>query len=144
MADDRDAADRAAYEATGNPLYLWAAIGWYAADEPLPAWIRNYLGQTTLELWRLVLDPTVAPGEAQKRTARALGLVSPGRNCFAEARHLRNDSFLATLYGLRAATGATAARLADVAGINPGGDQHDRIRSFRRRIAKVRRIWPRG
>jgi hypothetical protein len=61
MTDDRDVADRAAYETTGNPLHVWFAIGRYAADEPLPAWVRRYLLECVRELGLLHLDTTISP-----------------------------------------------------------------------------------
>jgi hypothetical protein len=135
--DDRDAADRAAYEATGNPLHVWAAIGRYAADEPLPAWVRRYLLQCVRELIRLQLNTAISPTEAAKRTARALGLVSHGRNCFANMRQLREDSLVNMLYTLGPGPGETeawAVDLAEATGTTP--------RSIRRRVAKARRAWP--
>jgi hypothetical protein len=143
MTDDRDAADRAAYEATGNPLYIWFAIGCYAQGEPLPAWIRTYLIECMRELSRLMLDYTISPGEAQQQTARALGLVSQGRNRFAEARQKREDDFLATMYGLGARKGQSdswAAKLAT--GTKADATLETKVRSVRRRVARARRTWP--
>lgn len=134
---DRDATDRAAYEATGNPLYVWFAIGRYGAGEPLPDWIMRYLHKSMRELARLMLDYTISPGEAQQQTARALGLVSQGRSAFADARHLREDSFLATLYGLMPGKGETESWVTDFA-----KKTGSRPRSIRRRVAKARRAWP--
>ena len=141
MREQRDAPDRAAYEATGNPLHVWAAIGCYAVDEPLPDWIRRYLMDCTRELWRLALDQSTSPAAAAERTARALGLVSQGRNRFGEVRQRREDSFIATLHSLGA---ATALALADATGTNPDGDPESRVRHIRRRFAKYRRTLPKG
>lgn len=144
MADGRDDADRAAYEATGNPLHVWHAIGRYGADEPLPEWVRRYLLRSTRELLRLMLDRDISPVEAQRQTARALGLVSQGRNRFADIRQLREDSFIATLYGLAPGKGETDAWAADLAtSAKPGTKHENKVRSVRRRVAKVRRTWSR-
>jgi hypothetical protein len=144
MADNRDAADRAAYEATGNPLFVWAAIGRYAAGEPLPVWIRSYLMQTTRALLQLQLDSTVSPTEAAERTAQALRLVSKGRNRFAEARQLREDSFDAAIYTLGVGKGQSDSWAAEVgAARNPGAKMESNVRNVFRRAAKVRRIFGR-
>jgi hypothetical protein len=138
VTDDRDAADRAAYEATGNPLHVWFAIGRYAVDEPLPQWVRRYLREATRDLLRLQLDDTISPTEAAKRTAQALGLVSKGRNRFAESRRDREHSFMATLYGLgsrKGETGEWVKVLADAWGLK---DE----RSVRKIVAKMRRRRP--
>jgi hypothetical protein len=141
MADDRDAADRAAYEATGNPLYVFSTIGRYAVDEPLPDWTRLYLRNCTREmckLWRLTLDQEISPPEAVAKTAHSFSLVNQTRNRFAEARQLREDSFTATLYELgprKGETEAWATDLAEARGLTP--------RSIRRTVAKMRRIWGR-
>jgi hypothetical protein len=145
MTDDRDVTERASYEATGNPLYVWQAIGRYAAGEPLPLWIRRYLLQATRELIRLQIDHTISPSKAAQRTAQALGIVSQGRNRFADSRRDRENSFVATLYGLGPGKGESeewALTLADATGIRPDADQANRVRSILRRVAKARRLWP--
>ena len=89
MTDERDevvrrlavADDCAAYKETGNPLHVWCAIGGYAADEPLPLWVRRYLLKITRDLWRLALDLDVSPAAAQKEMLQALGFGGEqGRN----------------------------------------------------------------
>jgi hypothetical protein len=134
MTDNRSAADRAAYEKTGNPLHVWFAIGRYAADEPLPLWVRRYLLKITRELWRLALDRDVSPAAAQKEILQALGFGEQGRNVVAEVRQRREDSFPVALYDL----GVPARDLADALG-NPQSDQEVRMRSFRKRVARVRK-----
>jgi hypothetical protein len=137
MTDDRDAADRAAYEATGNPLHVWFALGRYAAAEPLPPWIRRYLLQSARELIRLQLDSSLSPTAAAQRTARALGLVSKGRNRFAESRRDREHSFIATLYTLGPRKGETGEWVKHLA---EAWDMKDE-RSIRKIVAKMRHRW---
>jgi hypothetical protein len=135
---DRDASDRAAYEATGNPLHAWFAIGRYAVDEPLPDWTRRHLMNCTRELLRLELDTSISPTEAAERTAQALGLVSPGRNFYANERQQREDSFTATVYELGPRKGETEAWLTDLA--KARGVTTRRINQI---VARMRRIWGR-
>jgi hypothetical protein len=147
MTNDRDAAERAAYEATDNPLHVWFAIGRYAVDEPLPDWIRRYLAQCTRELLRLSLNTSISPTEAAAQTARALGLVSgQGSNAFLAARQLREDSFIATLYTMGAPKGASewwAAELADARGGKPGISHESKVRKILRIVQKMKRTWGR-
>jgi hypothetical protein len=138
MTDDRTAADRAGYEATGNPLHVWWAIGRYGADEPLPLWIRRYLLKVPRELWRLALDHETSPADAQKEMLQALGFGEQGRNVVSEARQQREDSVDCALYDL----GVPARELAAARG-NPRSDQEVQMRSFRKRIARHRKIQPR-
>jgi hypothetical protein len=102
--------------------------------------------QSTRELFRVVLDYSIPPGKAKQQVARALGIVSQGRNGFATYRQLREDSFIATIYGLRPRKGETeswAVTLAEATGAKTNTKLESKVRSIKRRVAKVRRTLPR-
>jgi hypothetical protein len=101
-ADDRDAGDRAAFEADGNPVHAIMAFLRYRPGEPLPEWVHRYLRQALADVARLVLDHTVAPAEVCQRLPGAMGLVQTGKNQVKVFRQRRDDSLFAAAYVLAA------------------------------------------
>jgi hypothetical protein len=79
-----EAADRAAFEASENPLYVWLAIGRYRPDEDLPSWVRVWLLETAREISQAVAHEH-DPAEAAKRAHRVLALRSAGMECLRQA-----------------------------------------------------------
>jgi hypothetical protein len=137
MTDNRDAADRLAFEETGNPLHVWLAILRYSADEPLPDWIRRYLMQGAHELARLTLNEAISPKAAKDDVAGVFGFAKPGYNAFQDFRQWRNDGFVATIYSLKSRTEkaeSVKVGLAKAFGITP--------RQLLKRVANARKTWP--
>jgi hypothetical protein len=135
-SDDRDAADRAAYEADGNPLHAIMAFLRYRPGEPIPAWVHAYLLNAFGEIARIAIDPTIRPVDAAcKEVPRALGLIVMGKNAFERYRKARENSFIAASYTILARKGQTKVATGKLAGALKIKD-----RAVLDRIAKGR-IW---
>ena len=141
-SDEPAAADRQAFEQTGNPLHVGHAIAGFGRDEPLPLWVRDYIlaaAHSVARVERAVLDGEISPQKAIEVLPRALGFVRQGKNMFQECRQLHEDSIVSARYHLEQFSAPGKPPKAIIEDLDSG------VRStIERKIAKVRRVigWP--
>ena len=141
-SDDRAAAERRAYERTGNPLHAERAITAFSRTEQLPLWVRDYVlrrAGAVLDVEQAVLDGELSPRAAvQLELPRALGFVRKGWNAFRERLQLQKDTLASGRYHFDLWTTPGKPPKAAVADLGVSS------RSIGRKAAKVRRIlgWP--
>jgi hypothetical protein len=122
--------DRKCFEATGNGIYAFWAIGRYGPDEELPLWIREWLFKATEPILRALMSST-DPEKTNREMLNALGLVRDGRNATAALHQDIADDVLACM---RFVLKVPAGELADDLNVN--------VAQIYKRTNRAHRRWP--
>ena len=90
---------REAYEASDrNPLYALSAFTLCPAETPLPAWIRDAVGEMAMAVLRLERDhwnSKITATQAAKALPAAMGFVRDGWNAFKDAAASNEGAWVA-------------------------------------------------
>ena len=121
---------RRAFEASGNPLYVFEALS-YCREEPLPPWVRRYLYEATRAVFRLesmVLNHRMTPSDATKTLSQAFKFTRQGWNAFSDSLRTRDRSVRATIFNAMIQQDVPVKKAADGLGT---------VRSVRRDVKKM-------
>jgi hypothetical protein len=140
------------YENTGNPVFVWEAIGFYngamseflkieaAPDWPpwsdtLPEWCVKYLAKCASAVSMMSLDDT-PPQKCVDQIPNVFGFKRKGWNAFHERRELRESGWIDRFYYGRREEGASAQEAMNETLERYG---YENERNVRKRLAAFRK-----
>ena len=144
MRDDRLKDLESLYEATGNPLYAWDAIGWCAQRmdprRPLPDWCRGYLEEVAVELLALA-ERDGKPAVKAGKVTQALGFTRQGYNAFKDYASAGANAHLAFWFEQAVKRRGGKDFLEAVAAKDQDPNNVADPDKLMKRIHKARRLW---
>ena len=131
------------YEATGNPLYAWDAIGWCSQGSdprrPLPNWCRDYLEEVAFELLDLAERGGKPAGQIGK-AVQILGFTRQGYNAFKDLASADANMLLTFWYERAVKTRRGQDYLEAVGAKNQDPDNVADPEKLMKRIQKARQL----